>query len=166
MCWCLHVKWMLPQFGASIWSLEKSRQSPNHDRLTHKLSKSWLQLKFFWIRTWVEHCGASTLQGKYPGRCCLCPASVELRFTTSLSLPCSTPSNSCGKPRKYVGLRCRLEIWANSLQNILREPPARKFKRICVLESTNSAPSSLKYYISMKCTVITYHLAWISCHWI
>ena len=35
-----------------------------------------------------------------------------------------------------------------------------------MLESTNTAPSSLRYDISMKCTVITYHLAWIRCHWI
>ena len=28
-----------------------------------------------------------------------------------------------------------------------------------LLESTNTAPSNLKYNISMKCTVFTYHLA-------
>ena len=30
---------------------------------------------------------------------------------------------------------------------------------VSLLESTNTAPSSLRYDISIKCTVITYHLA-------
>ena len=34
-----------------------------------------------------------------------------------------------------------------------------------VLESTNTAPSNLKYNISMKCTVFTYHLDSMSSHW-
>ena len=36
---------------------------------------------------------------------------------------------------------------------------------LLLFESTNTDPSNLKYNISMKCTVFTYHLAWISCHW-
>ena len=36
---------------------------------------------------------------------------------------------------------------------------------IYLLESTNTAPSNLKYNISMKGIVFTYHLAWITDHW-